>query len=200
MTDLEKMVRGVEFTTSCYKRNMPGCSDEAANSYSTASLLNCYLRERQDWPRAYTRTDNIRDDMISLRRNDIKNELLKHAVCLTEYMRRNNRSEFKYLDVSIDPDNMSSDRIITALSNNIERGKIGIDDAYSYLDNNEILKCCISAFVETINDPERHLSVFSMSAKDKAVNNFIGDLDMYYMAYKSNPQDDSSMTGGYGSR
>ena len=196
MTNLNKMIQGVEFTTSLYKRNFPSITEAPANAYSADRLYGCYFRS-SNWSKAYTHESGIRDNMKSLSQYDIKNELLKHEVCYTAYNRQHHIAASKYMGTIIYP-GLSDYEISAALYNILERGFI--EQAYAYLDDENILKGSISRFVETINNPERRVDILSMPKRDSFVGRLTDNLDKYYMVYRPNPQDNGSMTGGYGSR
>ena len=183
MTNLDIMTSGVEFTSNFKENYTPGSNQTDINQYSSDCMIAVCLLEPNIWAHAFTRQNNLRNEMLSLQKDDIKNELLKHAVNVTAYNRAINSSEAAYLSTEVDVDKMTDNRVAAAISNCIESGMI--EESYSLLDDPEVLKSCMRSFVSTINDPVKKNTVPYMAQTDARAHALIDDLDVHYARWKN---------------
>lgn len=197
MTNLDIMSKGVEFTSDFKRKSIANCTQTQINNYASDCLTAVCLMEPSMWAHVFTRQNNLRSDMLSLRKDDIKNELLKHAVNVTAYNRALNSSEASYLSTVVDTDYMTDDRIAAAISNSVEQGLI--EESYSLLDEPEVLKSCVRSFVETVNDPIKKSTVPFMNHSDVRASNIVDSLDVYYARWK-NPSPNYYDESGYGGK
>ena len=181
MTNLEIMTSGVKFSSSRYGEYYQGASQTDINRYASDCMYKVCTADPVEWESLFQ--GDLKESLSSLRRDDIKHELLKHAVNVTAYNRVNNSSEASYLSTNVDVSKMSDDRVAAAISNLIESGRV--EESYSLLDDADVLQSCVRSFVFTVNDSMRKDTVPYISEKDSRANKLIDSLDVHYARWKN---------------
>ena len=190
MSNLEILESGVKFTTEFYKKSFQdkvvrgelseGELQTEALRYSSSVLLTVLTESPEYWSKAYTHTNNLRNDMISLSKDDIKNELLKNVVNVASYNFLNDTRDSNYMEFSVDTNSMSDDAIAVIISNNLLCNKEGEESVYKMLDDLNILKSVCRTFVKYKTDSNKKEILNNIAITDVRAKELNDALDVYY--------------------
>ena len=189
----EVLSDGVLFTNNFYKNYRGGCSENEALSYSCDVLETVVTSPYDSWKTCFTRTNNLREDMHSLSKDAIINELLKMSVSLTAYNRRINSTGGSYLSTEIRTD-LPDDMVAAAISNNVEMGNI--EGLYSAMQDRRILASCVRSFVSVVSNTQKKEAVELVSQTDQRAVALNDRLDVHYARWKES----NNSYGGYGGK
>jgi len=178
MSNLEVLQNGVEFTKEMYLKVKDGASETEALNYSVSMLSSVLINDSSVWANAYTRQNNLRENMMRLTKEDIKNELLKNMINIAAYNRQINSRASMYMGNTFDLSSMTDDAIAVVTSNNIQLGNI--EEMYEMLDNPEFLQRACQCFVSYQAYKEKRELLDSAVIVDGLASGLNNELDVYY--------------------
>ena len=178
MSSLEVLQSGVEFTKDMYLKVKTEASETDALFYSTNMLSAVLTSDSSSWATAYTRQNNLRENIMALSEFDIKNELLKNMVNVAAYNRLTNSTASMYIGNIFDLNTMTNDAIAVVASNNIQLGNI--EEMYSLLDSSEFLERACQCFVACRAYKEKRELIDNVAAVDSLAQQLNNELDIYY--------------------
>lgn len=194
MSNLEIMQKGIEFTTKYYTDYYAGQlgSDVLplkAVNYSGRMLYNV-LTTPDGRCSAYTRVDNLRNDMASLGKDAIKNELLKNIVNVATHHISSNTIPGREIGDSF-RDNMNCDQVAVVIFNNISQ--YGVEKGYELLnDPKTLFNACVS--FAYYRSPEKRDLMDRVGQINNGAIYLQHELDVYYTRH-GDKQDINDMAG-----
>lgn len=148
------------------------------NQSASELLFSIMTKNFQEWSYCITRKNGLRDAVLGMSRDDIKDILLKKSILIRYDQVARDTIDGNAIGFFIDV-SRGHDAVACNIANNIEAGNI--DTMYSYLDNNEILgEVCLSFVCSSEKELCSRNPNYVNDIKSK---NIINELDIYYARY-----------------
>ena len=148
------------------------------NQSASDLLFSIMTKNPQEWSYCITRKNGLKDAVLGMSRDDIKDILLKKSILIRYDQVARNTVAGKSIGFDIDI-SRGCDAVTCNVANNIEADNI--DNMYDCLDNNEVLKNICLSFVCS---SERELCSRNPNyVNDIKSRNIIDKLDLYYARY-----------------
>lgn len=200
MTNLEIMEKAVECTMTMYSNKYSGLvttgsiSSEKLEMESikySGDVLFKVLNSTPGVYSAYTRRENLRQEMVELSFDSIKTELLKNVVSVAMYNRLNNTRASNQIGNCFS-DNLTDEEIAVILLNNLI--DYGVERGFELLNDPVILAsvCRVFAYSKTKQRKAAFEEISNNNQVARYVNN---EIDIYYARFCDRKKQDTTVLG-----
>ena len=200
MTNLEIMEKAVECTMTMYSNKYSGLvttgsiSSEKLEMESikySGDVLFKVLNSTPGVYSAYTRRENLRQEMVELSFDSIKTELLKNVVSVAMYNRLNNTRASNQIGNCFS-DNLTDEEIAVILLNNLI--DYGVERGFELLNDPMILAsvCRVFAYSKTKQRKAAFEEISNNNQVARYVNN---EIDIYYARFCDRKKQDTTVLG-----
>jgi len=184
MDNLQIMDMGIKFTNEMYIREY-FCKingryryknlEEDAILYSGILLMQSMFSMEGELP-YYTRTNNLRRNMASIGKENMKKELLKNAINVGIYLRKEG---INYSSTSFFP-GMKRETMALAVLNNVVQG--GPEKGYELLDDLQVIIGLCNLFADYRREGKKEV-IDEIANKNVLARSLNEEIDIYHSLY-----------------